>query len=36
MDEDLIKGILSEAVDVEKYFAEMDRKKSAIMAELGW
>jgi len=34
VDEDLIKGILTEATDVERYFAEMDRKKVSIMQEL--
>ena len=36
VDEELIKGILNEATDVERYFAEMDRKKAAIMQELNW
>lgn len=34
VDEELIKDILIEAMDVEKYFAEMDRKKAQIMQEL--
>ena len=35
VDEQLIKSILTDATDVERYFAEMDRKKAALMDELG-
>lgn len=37
MDEELLKSLLSEALEVDKYFGEMDRKKAALMQQLaGW
>lgn len=34
IDDSLVKDILGEALDVERFFCEMDRKKVLIMQEL--
>jgi hypothetical protein len=34
VDEEFLRVILAEALNVEQYFIEMDRKKSAIMDRL--
>lgn len=34
VDEEFLRGMLAEALSVEQYFQEMDRKKSAIMDRL--
>lgn len=34
VDDSFLKDVLLEAVEVERYFGEMDRKKAAIMQQL--